>query len=139
MFKREIGMLIDQRGFVWDIIIGNSASLLYSDEKIWTMSKFAQKIILAHSHPPYFTSMSSEDFSTLKAWSFALPNRIEMQILSREEGRISIERNMFEIEPLQSWIRRGKTEEREIKLKTWPDFRMFRKPWVNRLMELSYF
>lgn len=138
MFRRETGALIDERGFIWDIIIGDSASLLYSDEKIWQMSKFVRKIILAHSHPPYFTSMSGEDSSTLLAWSYALPNRIEMQIISQVGSKIMVERNMFIVEPLQSWIDRGKVGERKIKLETRPDFRMFRRAWVDRLIELSY-
>ena len=138
MFRRETGALIDEGGFIWDIVIGGPASLLYPDEKIWRMSRFVRKIILAHTHPPHFTSLSSEDFSTLKAWSYALPNRIEMWIICEVNGKIVIEKNKFIVEPLQSWIDRGKIGERKMELKTWPDFRMFRKPWVSRLMELSH-
>jgi len=138
MFRREIGALIDERGFIWDIIVGDSTNLLYPDQKIWGMSKFAQKIILAHTHPPYISNMSGEDRSTLLAWSYALPNRVEMQIICKVNNRIVVRRNRFVIEPLESWIKRGKKRERKIKLKTQQCFRIWKKPWVDRLVELSY-
>lgn len=136
-FQREVGALIDHKGFFWDVILGDVSSLLYPDFKIWNMSKYVSNIILAHTHPPFFTSLSSEDFSTLKAWSYALPNRVEMWIICEVDRKVFVEKNKFVIESLQSWIKRGKVGEREIKLKTWPDFLMFRRSWVNRLLELS--
>jgi len=135
-FKREAGALVDEQGFVWNITLGDAASLLYPDHKIWEMGQSVSRVILAHTHPGGMLEMSTEDLTTLRAWSFALPNRVEMQIIAKQGILIKSMAYAFSIQSYQDWIKQGKLGEREMKLHSFR--RSSQEPWINKLVALSY-
>jgi len=142
MFTREIGCVISTDNWPLYTIYGESSIVYFPDEFIWDVhiNHPCEIMTLAHTHPPYCISISNEDYTTLKAWSYAFsPKHISMDVISENkdtEKGYSHRRHWFTLQTLEQWISAGKKGERTMELHYIDiDEKLF---WAVHMLNMSY-
>ena len=129
-------MVVSNKGFPLMTVFGSAVRVDFPADYIWeTHKRFPGLVkILVHSHPNGMPTMSEEDRTTLKAWTYAFsPHPIYMEVVSSMGDWVSRRRYHYKLESLKSWQDRGKQGTRQVALHE-ADISDVYENWIRTLM-----
>lgn len=140
MFKREIGMVVDDSGYIWMTILGDLASVNFPTIELMNILKSYpnKKFIFAHSHPPGIENWSSDDHNLFMSWAMTFTNRIVFDIIVCKNTIIH-KRYSMKFCDKNNWVEKGKHIDGRDCLITITYPKENDTFWVKKIVELSYF
>lgn len=144
-YKHETGALITTDDKMLRLVKGNAGSVDFPAEIIWNLHQKNPGIvsIIAHTHPPQFSSYSSVDQKLFEGWIWALhPFPVRMAVISQlKESEFTLTYWYGQLEGKEEWLTRNKVTPREITIieeSSEVNSPWHYAPWVEYLINQSY-
>lgn len=106
-FIKEVGIILDPNRNPLTLVEGTPGMVNFPQQLAWELHKKQPGVVWAfcHTHPPFFSELSHEDETTLRAWAYTLyPFPARMTVITKAKiGRQTDSNWVYGISPAQSF------------------------------------